>query len=237
MIRENQLELLEFDGIPDNLVERAYKDLARIHNWLGDTRFIVDALRRDELPCRQILDVGCGTGLVAEEVGRKLGATVTGIDSRRFRAIATTVPILQRNALYDPLPDADVAFSMHLGHHLSEAELEQLILNVGRSCRRFILLDLVRHWLPLTLFRIFVAPLVCPIDAVDGQRSIRRSYTPNELRRITASAVAGTNSTFHLHVARFYNRQVIDISYDTAGIRRKLQEGARRGQSECIMTS
>ena len=47
MIRENQLELLEFDDVPDNLVERAYKDLARIHNWLGDTSFIVNTLRRD----------------------------------------------------------------------------------------------------------------------------------------------------------------------------------------------
>jgi len=230
MLRENQLELLEFDDVPDNLVERAYKDLARIHNWLGDTSFIVNTLRRDALPCRQVLDVGCGTGLVAEQVGRRLGATVIGIDSRRFHSIRATVPILQKNALQDPLPDADVAFSMHLGHHLSETDLEQLILNVGRSCRRFVLLDLVRHWLPLTLFRIFVAPLVCPIDAEDGQRSIRRSYMPTELRRITASALAGTGSTFHLHVARFYNRQVIDISYDTAGIRRKLETRESAGE-------
>jgi hypothetical protein len=106
---------------------------------------------------------------------------------------------------------------------MSETDLEELILNVGRSCRRFILLDLVRHWLPLALFRTFIAPLVCSIDAEDGNRSIRRSYTPDELRRIAASALGGTGSTFRLHIAPLNNRQVLDISYDSAAIRRKLE--------------
>ena len=223
MTRDNQPEILECDGVPEEVVERAYRDLARIHNWLGDTRFIIDAIRRNSLPHRQILDVGCGTGLVAGEVSRKLKTAVIGVDIKRYSSIATPVPILQVNALREPLPSADVAFSMHLGHHLSEADLEALILNVGRSCRRFILLDLVRHWLPLILFRLFIAPLVCPVNAEDGQRSIRRSYTPVELRRVTASALAGTGSSFRLSVAPFNNRQVIDISYDNAAVRRKLE--------------
>jgi hypothetical protein len=54
---------------------------------------------------------------------------------------------------------------------------------------------------------------VCQIGAEDGQRSIRRSYTPFELRRIAGSALAGTDSTFSLSVAPFYVRQVVDISY------------------------
>jgi hypothetical protein len=84
---------------------------------------------------------------------------------------------------------------------------------VGRFCRRFIVLDLVRHPLPLALFRLFIAPFVCPIDAEDGQRSIRRSFTPVELDSITTCALAGTGSTFQLSVAPFHARQVIDISY------------------------
>src|SRR5207247_859074 len=119
----------------------------------------------------------------------------------------------EADALHDPLPSADVAFSMHLGHHLNEPDLVSLIRNVGRFCRRFILLDLVRHSLPLVMFRLFIAPFVCRIDAEDGQRSIRRSYTPIELRRITKSALAGSASGFRLSVAPFYIRQVIDISY------------------------
>jgi hypothetical protein len=102
---------------------------------------------------------------------------------------------------------------MHLGHHLREPDLVRLIRNVGRSCRRFILLDLIRHPLPLALFRMFLAPVICPIDAEDGQRSIRRSYTPDELRDLTTRALAGTNARFRLSVSPLRLRQVLDISY------------------------
>jgi SAM-dependent methyltransferase len=216
MIRKNETEILDRNGVPDELVARAYRDLARIHRWLGDTNAIVRAISQDPLPVRRILDVGCATGLVLHEVQRRLGVDVIGVDINPHPCIAAPVPILQADARCDPLPVADVAFSMHLGHHLRERDLARLIRNVGRFCRRFILLDLVRHPLPLALFRLFVAPLVCPIDAADGQRSIRRSFTSVELRGITASALAGTGGSFRLSVAPLHTRQVIDISYANA---------------------
>lgn len=212
-MRKNVSEILDEDGVPEELVERAYRDLARIHHWLGDTRFIVNAIRRDPLPVHRILDVGCATGLVLEEMGRRLGVEVVGAEINPHPSIAAPVAIVKANAVCDPLPSADVAFSMHLGHHLSEGDLVGLIRNVGRFCRRFILLDLVRHPLPLALFRLFIAPFVCRIDAEDGQRSVRRSYTPIELRRIGNSALAGAAGAFSLSVAPFYVRQVMDISY------------------------
>ena len=213
MDRENETEILDADGVPDELAKRAYRDLARIHWWLGDTQFVIRAIRSDPTPVRRVLDVGCGTGSVLESVRRKLGVDCLGVDVNPRPTITTATPILQADAIRDSLPSVDVAFSMHLGHHLSEEELVNLIRNVGRSCRRFILLDLVRHPLPLALFRLFVAPFVCRIVVVDGQRSIRRSYTPAELRRIAASALAGSGATFRQSVALFYSRQVIDISY------------------------
>ena len=213
MRRTNQAEILDEHGVPDDLVERAYRDLARIHHWMGDTNFIVRAIRRDPLPVRRVLDVGCATGLVTQEVGNKLGVRVVGVDVNPHPSIAAPVPILRADARRDPLPLADVAFSMHLGHHLRERDLVDLIRNVGRFCRRFILLDLVRHPVPLALFRLFVAPLICDIDAEDGQRSIRRSFTPVELRELTSSALAGTSGTFRLSVAPLHARQVMDICY------------------------
>ena len=152
MIRENQREILDQNGVPEVLVERAYKDLARIHGWLGDTRFIINAIRGDPLPVNRVLDVGCATGLVLDEVGRRLGVKVIGAEINPHPSIAAPVPIIRADALHEALPSADVAFSMHLGHHLSERDLVELIRNVGRFCRRFILLDLVRHPLPLALF-------------------------------------------------------------------------------------
>lgn len=165
------------------------------------------------MPVRRILDVGCGTGSVLDNVRRKLGVEAVGVDLRPRQSIHRDIPIFQADAIRDPLPSADVAFSMHVGHHLSEDELVNVIRNVGRFCRRFILLDLVRHPLPLSLFRFFVAPFVCRIVAQDGKQSIRRSYTPAELRQITAAALTGSDSRFRHSVAPVYARQVVDIVY------------------------
>ncbi len=215
MLRKNDTEILDDPNVPDELVERAYRDMAAIHHVLGDVRFLVRAIRRDSEPVRRILDVGCGTGLVVQRVGRALGVDVVGVDIRPRHNVCAPIPILRADACVEPLPVADVAFCMYLSHHLSPLDLIQLIRNAGRYCRRFILLDLVRHPLPLALFRLFVAPLVCEIDAEDGRRSIRRSYTPSELRAITRVALAGSKATFRASVAPLFIRQVVDISYGT----------------------
>jgi SAM-dependent methyltransferase len=215
MLRKNDTEILDDPNVPDELVERAYRDMAAIHHLLGDVRFLVRAIRCDPEPVGRILDVGCGTGLVLERVGRALGVDVVGVDIRPRHSVCAPIPILRADACVEPLPVADVAFCMYLSHHLSALDLIRLIRNAGRYCRRFILLDLVRHPLPLALFRMFVAPLVCKIDAEDGRRSIRRSYTPSELRTITTVALAGSRATFRASVAPLFIRQVIDISYDT----------------------
>jgi SAM-dependent methyltransferase len=213
MERKNEPEILDADGVPDELVKRAYRDIARVHYFLGDTAFVIRAIRRDPLPVRRILDVGCATGAVLEGMRRQLGVEALGVDLNPRRLISASIPILQADAVRDTLPCADVAFSMHLGHHLEDGDLVNLIRNVGRFCRRFILLDLVRHPLPLALFRLFVTPFVCPIVVEDGQRSIRRSYTPSELSDIATSALAGSGGAFRQSVAPLYARQVIDISY------------------------
>lgn len=213
MERETETEILDADDVPDALVERAYRDLARIHRWLGDTQSVVRAIREDPLPVRRVLDVGCATGLVLENVRCKLGVEAFGVDLNPRRSIRTAIPVFQADAVRDSLPSADVAFSMHLGHHLSEDDLVSLIRNVGKFCRRFIILDLVRHPLPLALFSLFVSPFVCRIVVVDGQKSIRRSYTPAEFRRIAGCALAGSGGTFRQSVAPLYARQVIDIFY------------------------
>ena len=213
MTRLHERELLDRRDVPDLIAAQAYRELAGIHRWLGDTRFIVQAIRRDALPVRRILDVGCATGVVVHEVGRRLGVEALGVDIHPHPSIPARVPILRADACEDQLPFADVAFSMCLGHHLGERDLVRLIRNVGRYCRRFILVDLVRHPLPLSLFRIFVTPFLSRISAIDGQLSVRRSYTPAELRAVTAEALSGTGGVFRHVVAPLYIRQVLDISY------------------------
>jgi SAM-dependent methyltransferase len=204
---------MEAEDVPVRLVERAYDDLTRIHRFLGDTAAVVAAIRRHPLPVRRVLDVGCGRGGVLRDLRHRLGVEVVGVDLRAPLAAEGNLTIIRADAIRDALPEADLAFSMNVGHHLSESDLVALIRNVGRSCRRFILLDLVRHPLPLVLFRVFVSPLVSRIAAYDGQVSIRRSYTPAELRHIAAEAISGSTAHFRHSVSPFYIRQTVDICY------------------------
>jgi SAM-dependent methyltransferase len=217
MVRQDEAEILDGDEIPDDEATRAYEQLARIHRLIGDTAFVVRAIRRNALPVSRILDLGCAAGHVAEEVQRKLDIEVIGVDVNPRNSTEVRIPILRADAVHDQLPIADVAFSMHLGHHLIESDLANLIRNVGRYCRRLILLDLVRHPLPLMLFRLFVEPFASKIVVQDGKTSFRRSYTAGELRQITAGALLGSAATFQQFVGPFCLRQVMDISYKSDG--------------------
>jgi 2-polyprenyl-3-methyl-5-hydroxy-6-metoxy-1,4-benzoquinol methylase len=214
MDRANVTELLEDPSLPEEVVAKAYLDLARTQRFLGNTGAIFRRLRDSPVPIRTVLDIGCGQGALLEEIQRELGVDVIGVDLRPAPS-SSEVPILTANAAVDPLPSADVALAVCLIHHLTEREVIQLIRNVSRSCRRLILLDLVRHWMPLTLFRVFVGPFLHRINAADGVTSIKRSYTPHELRAIVDEAVRGSNARVVHTVAPFNTRQIIDISWDS----------------------
>jgi SAM-dependent methyltransferase len=213
MKRALEREILDRPDVPDEMANRAYAELTRIHRYLGDTAFIVKAIRHDPLPVRSVLDIGCAAGGVLKDIRKKLGVKAVGVDLVPRGPRDDQHPIIRADAIRDSLPKADLAFSMYLSHHLSEQDVIGLIRNVGRFSRRFILLDLVRHPLPLGLFRIFVAPFVSPIVVADGQVSIRRSYTQTELRELAAEALAGSAARFRHSVAPLYARQVVDISY------------------------
>jgi SAM-dependent methyltransferase len=216
MQRSFQSELLESEGVSSSLAMRNHRDLTRIHRVLGDTKTIVRSLLSDRLPVRRVLDVGCGGGGVLQEVRRRLGVEIVGVDLRPPECVADGVRVVQADAVRDPLPESDVAFSLLLAHHLSEGELAALIANVGRSCRRFIVLDLVRHPLPLALFRVFVAPLLCSIAARDGRVSIHRAYTATELREVVRASLVGTSAHFRHSVSPCCIRQVVDITYEAS---------------------
>ena len=211
MERSFEPEILDGDGISEELAARAYGELTTIHRLLGNTRCLLRSLRQDPLPIRRVLDIGCGRGGVLKEITRELGVEGVGVD--RARPGNGSSGIVKADAVRDRLPQADVGFSVFVAHHLSDVELVQMIRNVRRSCRRLVLLDVVRGWLPLALFRTFVAPFVSPITAADGQTSIRRAYAPRELRAVVADALAGTDARFRHSVAPFGLRQVVDISY------------------------
>jgi len=195
------------------MLERAHRALSLTHSLLGNHAAILRALRRDGQAVRRVLDIGCGHGGLLEKVRWKIGAEGLGVDLRPPEGGVGEFPILQLDAVREALPRADVAVSVCLVHHLRDEEFVEMIRNVGRACRRFVILDLVRHRVPLVLFSA-VAPLCLPrVNVLDGCQSIRRAYTPVEFRTLIARAVAGTDGNFRHTVAPFWIRQMADIRY------------------------
>lgn len=211
MIRSFELEILDDPNCPQQVRCEAHRDLTRIHCWLGNRRAILKAIRDNPFPVRRVIDIGCGNGDILCHIRKRLGCEVIGVDKRPCEP--SQIPILRRDGVRETLPAADIAISLLVAHHLSEQELIALIRNVGRSSRRFILLDLVRHRLPLALFQVFVTPFVSHTVAIDGRTSIRRAYTPEELERIVRAALRGFRASFRHTVDLLRRRQIMDIRY------------------------
>ena len=74
------------------------------------------------------------------------------------------------------------------------------LLGMARSCRRFLILDLIRHPMPLALFSVFLSPLIGEEAAADGKQSIRRAFTTEEFSAMVQEALAGTGGTFTVDV-------------------------------------
>ena len=181
MTRSLLPELMDAPDFPAAKLAEVHRDLARIHRWLGSFETIERFLRKDDKPVRRVMDIGCGDGRLLAYLRERMNVDVIGVDPRPG---PSDIPILQADATRDPLPEVDVAVSMLVSHHLTPDENIAMMRNVGRYARRFIILDLIRHPLPLWMFTLFFCPLIGPISAADGRQSIRRTYTPDEFRAL-----------------------------------------------------
>jgi len=206
-------EIMDDPHVPLETWERFHRRLSALHRFLGNQRAILHALRRSPYPIRRVLDIGCGSGELLDVIQRDMQVEVTGVDLRPPQRAIFDIPMVTADAARDRLPDADVAICVTVFHHLTEDEITALVRNTGRSVRRLIVLDLVRHWVPLALFTVLVAPFLMRIVAVDGCQSIRRAYTPEELRAIVEGALNGSRATFVHSVTPFRSRQMIDITW------------------------
>jgi SAM-dependent methyltransferase len=222
MRRSQEAELMDAEDISEADLAQTYREIRKVHRWVGNTGAVFHRLRKESKRIEaggrrpRVLDIGCGQGALLVEIHEKLGLEVVGVDLKPAPPDAP-VQIYCGDAVADPLPEAEIAICLATAHHLSEEQLEEMIRNVARSCRRLILLDMVRHPVPHMLFRLFVAPFLKHINAVDGAISIRRSFTAAEMRAIVDRALDGktasqVKSVKHT-VSPLWIRQVVDIDW------------------------
>lgn len=202
--REESPELLDQGlGSPAD-VRRNFEDMWRVQRWLGGLRLLQGHLAPRLAGIAgpvTLLDVGAGTAQVSAALGRWAARQgwalqILGLElAHRNLALAqpaTGLHLLQGDALHLPFAPNSVDFviaSLFL-HHLSPAQLLQFLPQALRVARRGLIFgDLTRGWLPLLAFRL-TQPIFARsyLTRHDGALSIRRAYTPAELRQIAAQA-------------------------------------------------
>jgi SAM-dependent methyltransferase len=211
MKRSLDPELMDSPDVKGPVLDKFHRDLNFIHKCLGTFPTIERFIRRDDRQVRRVIDIGCGGGALLEYLRKRMNVDVIGIDQKP--PDHSKVKIVAGDGVTERLPNADIAVCSLLCHHLTPEQNIAMIRNVGRSCRRFIIQDLIRHPMPLVLFTLFLCPLIGREAAVDGRQSIRRAFTPEEFRDLVAAALEGTGATFAIDVSPFLSRQIIDIRY------------------------
>jgi SAM-dependent methyltransferase len=189
--------------VADNLDE-----MWRLNRWLGGlsalTRHLHPRLSAAGSPCT-LLDLGTGSAQVPLAIARwarahQLTVNIIGLDwAARNLAVArlrtggqAQVRLLQADSQRLPLPEGAVDFvisSLFLHHFAPAAVIDLLRAGYARARRALIMTDLVRGVLPGLAFGL-VQPLLArhPFTRHDGRLSIRRAYTPAELRGLAAAA-------------------------------------------------
>lgn len=193
------------------ILETFHRDLIFVNRALGTFGTIERFLRKSDPPVRSVLDIGCGSGALLDHLRRRLNVEVIGVDLKPWPM--TPVPVVTANAITERLPEADVAVTTLMAHHLTPEENIALIRNVSRSCKRFLIHDLIRHPVGMIGFSIFLGPFIGREARLDGRQSIRRAFTPRELSELVQTALAGTGATFTQDVSPFLSRQVMDIRF------------------------
>jgi SAM-dependent methyltransferase len=197
---------------PTPVAERAASlaDVDRLNSWFGGhaltLRHVARALRnvpRDR-PLR-IEDSGAGRGDLAMRLvrwGRRCGrpVTVLALDREADTAVLACratgeypeIRVVRADASALPLRtgSVDLIVSSLVLHHLGPEDAASALAEMARASRLgFIVNDLWRARLGVALVWLATRALRChPISRHDGPLSVRRSYSPGEIRSLAEVA-------------------------------------------------
>jgi 2-polyprenyl-3-methyl-5-hydroxy-6-metoxy-1,4-benzoquinol methylase len=215
-------ELMDEPGRPPSELAHALSDLRGVNRWLGGTRVVLRHLSRlvERYPRAswRILDIGTGSAdiplsIVRWAKGRGIGIEIVATDNhpttlelaRRHTAETREITIESADALRLPYADGsfDVALCSTALHHFdSETDVVRVLREMDRVSRiGFIVNDLARSRAALAGARLLAATVWRRhvLTRHDGPLSVRRAFTPAELRAFAASAGL-SGARVHAHV-------------------------------------
>jgi SAM-dependent methyltransferase len=199
------VELLDDPAADPVAVTETLRNIARSNRWFGGTAAVLHGCRRllaGVAPgtTLSLLDLGTGAGdlpraAVRWAARRGIRLTPVGLERSRVAAAvanAAGIPCAVGCAGAPPVREkgVDLVLLSQVLHHLAPSSVVRLLATCDRLARRGVVIaDLRRGRLgPLAFWFGARALRFDPMTRADGMTSIRRGYTPGELRRLLADA-------------------------------------------------
>jgi ubiquinone/menaquinone biosynthesis C-methylase UbiE len=209
--RATGAELMDEPGQDAAELGRSLADLRGVNRWLGGTRIVLRHLGRiaaaDPRRTWRLLDVGTGSADIPLAIARwaesrRLAVEVVATDNHPTtlavaRARIAGHPNLRAepaDALDLAYPDAsfDVVLCSTALHHFNRRdEVLRVLREMDRVARAGGIVNDLRRSRPALAGASLLAATVWrthPVTRHDGPLSVRRSFTPAELRELAASA-------------------------------------------------
>lgn len=195
--RAEDAELLD-EGVETAEALKSLGDLRFVNRWLGNREQLLRAVRPtlDAASAPSLLDVGCGSGDVPVWIGSQLRrpVSVVGVDLKSLHLQAA--PGALRGVVADvhalPFPDGrfDVVTASLFLHHFDGADVARVLRELFRVTRGLLVVNDLRRARVPYLFGRATFPLLfrSRVSVEDGLLSIRRAFTPAELRQAFAEA-------------------------------------------------
>jgi ubiquinone/menaquinone biosynthesis C-methylase UbiE len=198
-------ELLDSDAATPAEVQQTLADLRRINRWFGGistTRCMLEQVvarirkRSSDRGEFTLLDVGAGSGDVSLTAARQIRPPaqirVTLMDRMPAHLPRNGTGTVAGDALALPFLDSsfDLVTCSLLIHHLEREQIVQFVNQALRVARVAVLLNDLRRE-PLHLALMYAGyPIFSRLTLHDGIASVRRAYTPQEVKSILGNTDA-----------------------------------------------